>query len=259
MLDLNVVDKGSGDPPLLLVHGFTGSVLDWTDVLPGLAEQRRVIAYDHRGHGDSPNTGDLATYTLDQLVADLEDVVDELGLQSFHLLGHSMGGVVALRFVLAHPERVRSLILMDTMSAPSLRIPIEWIDATVALARNQGMSAVADRMIEASRVMAVVPPRDEVIDRMRIKLTQMDPEALAGLARSLRDFDSMTPRLGEINCPTTVLVGELDQPFREPSETMAASIPGSTLVVLGDAGHCPQEDRPDVWLAEIDAHLVRAR
>src|SRR4030095_15713287 len=109
MLDLHIVEKGSGEPPLLLVHGFTGSVLDWADVLPSLAEQRRVIAYDHRGHGDSPNTGELGTYTIDQLVADLEDLVDDRGLASFHLLGHSMGGVVALRFVLAHAERVRSL------------------------------------------------------------------------------------------------------------------------------------------------------
>ncbi len=88
-----------GAVPLLLAHGYTGSRLDWLDVIDRLAASRPVVAYDHRGHGESSNTGDAATYTFAQLTADLAGFVDALGLASFDLLGHSMGGMVALRYM----------------------------------------------------------------------------------------------------------------------------------------------------------------
>jgi pimeloyl-ACP methyl ester carboxylesterase len=256
-MQLYAVRMGSGEPPLLLVHGFTGSSLDFAEVMPALATKRRVIAFDHRGHGDSPNTGDLATYTIDQLVADMETFVDAEGLTSFHLLGHSMGGVVVQRYVLAHPERVRSLILMDTMPAPSLAIPKGWVESVVARGRAEGMGAIAQTMAELARNQ-VPPPREEIIANTKVKLEQMDPEAFGGLADCLTTFESMVDRLGGITCPTTIIVGANDTPFREPSATMHEAIPNSTLVVVDDAGHCPQEDQLDEWLAAVERHLDAA-
>jgi pimeloyl-ACP methyl ester carboxylesterase len=86
----------------------------------------------------------------------------------------------------------------------------------------------------------------------------MDPEAYGALAHSLAEFGSVLDRLSEVTCPTTVLVGELDQPFREPSVAMSDAIPGSRLVVIPDAGHCPQEGPQEVWLGEVGPHLVWA-
>src|SRR5690349_14520557 len=95
---------GRGEPPLLLVHGFTGSKLDWTDVVPSLGASRRVVTYDHRGHGESTNTSDRASYTFPVLGRDLEQFVDAVvGPGPFDLLGHSMGGILSLRYVLDHP------------------------------------------------------------------------------------------------------------------------------------------------------------
>ena len=257
-VDLHVVRMGTGQPPLVLVHGFTGSSLDWFEAMPALAERREVIALDHRGHGNSPNTGDLATYNVDQLALDFARLVDQLGLESFNLLGHSMGGVVVQLFTLAHPDRVRSLVLMDTMASPSLRFSMEQIDKITARARANGMQSLIPRMIEVSRETAPVPIRDVVLEHMATKLGQMDPEAYGGLAHSLAEFGSLTDRLGAIRCPTTVLVGEFDQPFREPSVSIANAIVGSRLVVIDGAGHCPQEDKLDVWLDEIERHLAWA-
>jgi len=257
-IDLNVVRTGAGQPPLVLVHGYTGSSLDWFEAMPALAERREVIAPDHRGHGNSPNTGDIASYNVQQLATDFADLIDRLGLESFHLLGHSMGGIVVQLFTLAHPERVRSLVLMDTMASPSLKFPMDVIDRVTAKAREGGMDAVIPRMIEVSRELAPVPMRDVILTNMATKLGQMDPEAYGGLAHSLAEFDSLVDRLGEIRCPTTVLVGELDQPFREPSAVMADAIPGSRLVVIEGTGHCPQEDKLGVWLDVIEQHLAWA-
>ena len=116
-------DVGAGERPLVLVHGLTGFRDDFRERLPALAELGRTIIYDHRGHGDSANTGDAATYTFDQLVADLGALLDARGVGACDLLGHSMGGMVALRFALAQPRRVASLILMDTAARAPDRMP----------------------------------------------------------------------------------------------------------------------------------------
>jgi pimeloyl-ACP methyl ester carboxylesterase len=112
-----VGDRGGDGEPLVLVHGFTGGRLDWVDVIDELRASSDVIRFDNRGHGESTNTGDEASYTIDALTADLLAIVDELDVERFHLLGHSLGGIVSMRFATTHVARLRSLILMDTAGA----------------------------------------------------------------------------------------------------------------------------------------------
>ena len=247
---------GSGDAtPLVLVHGFTGSSIDWMDVVDGLAVDRPVITMDHRGHGHSTNTGDPSTYTLDQLAEDLAHLVDHLGLRQFHLLGHSMGGAVVLRYVIEHQARIRSLILMDT-SSEAMDFAVEMLELGMSFARDGGMTAV----FEAGEQFAVLDTEYQrvVHERARLKHTQMDVVAFEALGRQLIVADSLLARLPSIAVPTTVLVGENDVPFIAPSRRMAEAIPGSRLVVQAGAGHCPQEDDQVVWTQTIRGHLAWA-
>src|SRR6478735_8260574 len=115
-------DVGEGTRPFVLVHGLTGFRDDFRERMAALAELGRTIIYDHRGHGDSTNTGDPTSYSFAQLVDDLAGLLDALGVPTCDLLGHSMGGMIALRFVLAHPERVASLVLMDTAARAPDRV-----------------------------------------------------------------------------------------------------------------------------------------
>ena len=257
-VSLAVDDRGDGDAtPLVLVHGFTGGRIDWADVIDDLAADRRVVAWDHRGHSDSTNTGDPATYTFDQLVADAIDALEQLEIDRFHLLGHSMGGVVAQRLVLEHPERVESLVLMDTLAQP-LTLPSGWIEGTLALGREQGMDAVAEMMAGFTESSSVAPEADRprIAARNRHKLSHMDIEAFAALAGQLQTFPGLLDRLPTISCPTTVLVGEHDVGLRESATAIAQAIPGAHLVVIDGAAHCPQEERRDAWLEAVRAHLA---
>ena len=199
-VELAVDDRGAGAEgavPLVLVHGFTGGRVDFADVIDTLAEDRRVVAWDHRGHADSTNTGDPATYTFDQLADDMAGVLAELGIGSFHLLGHSMGGVVAQRYVLAHPAQVRSLLLMDTAGEAMRAIPPELIEATVARGRAEGMGAVAETM---RQMLATAPmpeeSRERILERLVHKLSHMDVEAFGALGPGPRrvPVDARTPR-----------------------------------------------------------------
>jgi pimeloyl-ACP methyl ester carboxylesterase len=249
-LDLHVVDQGQGDgTPLLLVHGFTGSDVDWADVQPALAAHRRVVSYTHRGHGDSAHA---PAYSFDALVSDLEAVADALGLARMHLLGHSMGGIVALRYAFAHPERVRSLVVMDSEAEPAAST--SWIDAVAAKAEAEGMAAVWEVMQPF-----LVGADPTIRARVEHKITHMHTAAFVTLGRELGAYPSMVARLPDLAAiPVTVLVGANDIALVPAAHVMHEAIPGSTLAVIADAGHSPQEERPDEWLRVVTEHLARA-
>ena len=123
-----------GPGTLLLVHGFTGSRDDFREQMP--PPSRRSDARSRSTSADTaapPTPAIAAHYTLEQLVADLASFADALAPDPFDLLGHSMGGMVALRYALAHPERVASLILMDTAPGPD-----GGLSARALGARGQG-------------------------------------------------------------------------------------------------------------------------
>ena len=95
--------------------------------------------------------------------------------------------------------------------------------------------------------------------RMRAKLLAMDPEAFAALGPALGEQAGVVERLGEIACPTLVLVGADDAPFLEPSAQLRDGIPDARLVTIPDAAHSPQLENPTAWLAAVTEHLERVR
>jgi pimeloyl-ACP methyl ester carboxylesterase len=218
-------------------------------VVGPLSGHRRVITVTHRGHGGSTNTGDAATYTFDQLVADFGAVVDALDLPAFDLLGHSMGGIVAMRYALRHPGRLRSLVLMDTGGAASLDTSSHgWMRAGFGIARDQGLMAVH------AVIAPAVPEADQ--DRVRRAWEGLDVEAFTTLGEELLGHGSVLPPLAGLDLPTTVLVGADDTGLRASADDLATTIPGAALVVIAEAGHSPQADQPDAWLAAVEAHLA---
>lgn len=241
--------RGTGEPPLVLVHGYTGSQADWDPVVGPLAARRRVVTFDHRGHGESDRSP-AEEYTFDNLVGDLDELVAALDLGGFDLLGHSLGGVVALRYALAHPGRLRSLILMDTACRPTNPMPMDLIGQMAESGRSAGMEAVA---VQAATMLG----RPETADLARRKLGRMDPEALVPFGQELDAYPSLCDRLGELDLPFTMIVGENDAGLRAAAELLAAGVRGGRLEVIPDAGHSPQEDQPELWLAAVEGHLSR--
>jgi pimeloyl-ACP methyl ester carboxylesterase len=266
--ELVVEDEGDGDRPFVLVHGFTGYRDDFRAHLPALAALGRTIVYDHRGHGDSANTGDAAGYTFAQLVDDLLSVLDQFGVGRCDLLGHSMGGMIALRFALAYPERVASLVLMDTAARSPDHMPRAPLAAAGSIARSDGMATLAGLMRARAADDPSRPAAERRLEaelgeafweRRRRRLEAMDPEAFGPLVLELVDQEPMTPRLCDIACPTTVIVGAEDAGFLAPARELAEHIRGAELITIADAAHSPQLENPAAWLAAIQAHLRRAR
>lgn len=265
---LVVEDVGRGDRPFVLLHGLTGFRDDFREQLPALAELGRTIIYDHRGHGDSSHTGDPSSYSFAQLNQDLRVLLDTLGVQRCDLLGHSMGGMLALRFALDWPQRVASLVMMDTGARPPDHMPRAPMAAAGAIARSDGMATLAELLRGRAADDPHRPEAERRLERAwgaafwerrRRRLVAMDPEGFAELAIELVDHPPLNDRLGEIRCPTTVLVGEQDVGFLASSEELTRGIPGAAQVVIPNAAHSPQIENPDAWIAAIREHLRRAR
>lgn len=259
-VELEVVDRGAG-PVLVLVHGFGGAKEDFDDQIDDLAGDHRVVTFDLRGHGASGGPDVEAGYSLDRCAADLECVVDDLGIATCRLLGHSMGGMIVRRFVLRAPDRIDALVLMDTSPGPVPTLDAELIDLGVQIAKEQGMDELK-RVMDAftplgtpayERCLQERPGYREFGDR---KWASLREAMYTKMLIEVRDQPEQLGQLASVACPTLILVGAEDTPFLPGSHAMAGTIPGAELVVIPDAGHSPQFENGDVWLAELRRFLA---
>jgi pimeloyl-ACP methyl ester carboxylesterase len=249
----------AAQPPLVLVHGFTGHRDDWIGVMPELARHRRVVALDLRGHGNSDAAPDASGYSFDQMVEDLHGLLEHLAIARCDLLGHSAGGMVALRFALAYPERLRSLILMNTASETPRRLDRgAWLSA-VEIAEARGM-AVLQTLLERAGRAAADPMHAVWGDRYwlhhRRRFGAMSPASYRGVGQSFFDSESMGPRLAAIETPTLVLVGEADAAFLPGAALLEAQLPDTRRISIPDAGHHPHQESKAAWLDAIESHLA---
>lgn len=239
--------------PLLLVHGFTGGRDDFAGVLDRLGAQRRAVAVDLPGHGGSAGPDDPSAYGLSALADWALRVAGALGLEGFHLLGHSLGGLVAQRVAAAASQHLRSLVLMDTgLGAPREEAARRAARVAVA-ARDEGPEAALDAS-QAGGVPLDSEQRRAALSRFRA----LNPVAVVGSARGLVQATPLGAFLRGIDLPVLVVHG-VDDDVWTPSQQrlLAATIPGAEHVVVPRAGHSPQRDNPEAWLAAVNGFLGR--
>jgi pimeloyl-ACP methyl ester carboxylesterase len=245
-------ERGAGRE-IVLLHGIATTRADWEPFLPDLAQDRRVLAYDHRGHGESTHLGRPDAYTLDLLAGDLAGLLRRRASGGADLVGHSLGGVVALRLAVAHPKLVRSLVLVNAAATAAAPIPDDVIVRLAKLGRANGMAslaAVIDRVGDIRR-------DPEASRRFRVSFAATDVEAYQALSIELGNFESMRDQLPTLRMPVTVLLGEHDDVMREEAAATAAALPGGRLVMLPGTAHSPHVEDPQGWLRAVRDHLAR--
>ena len=216
------------------------------------------IAYDEVGTGERPF---VILHGFTGARDDFADVLEPIGT-----LGRTLAGMIALRLVLGEPERVASLVLMNTAarsnSANSDRalVVIKWITRRIPIGWHwPALKASRRRLPEAARRAAQKMGSERDWARIRAKLEALDPVAFDQLLRAIVRQQPIRNRLQEIGCPTLVMVGDQDVSFLEPSREMADAIPDAKLVIIKNAHHSPQIEACDAWFAAIRAHLERVR
>lgn len=251
---LRTVSAGDG-PPVVLVHGYGSSVLEWNVLFDRLvAGGRRVITYDHRGHERSGVGSDGVGSA--QLAGDLQAVLEDADVRDGVLVGHSMGGFVAIRTLLDHPRtaaRLRGLVLAATFAgavydgAPLNRLQIPLLRAGI-MQRIMGTST-GGTLFGAS-VSGDEPSSAEIDAHLEVFLRQ-DHRVIAPMLVAFGAEDRY-PRLGEIDVPTVVVAGGADgtaPPVH--AERLAAGIPGARLERIPGRGHLLNWEAVDELVAVV--------
>ncbi len=233
---------GTGSPVVLL-HGFPFNRTLWREQLEALSERYRVITIDLRGHGETAATP--APATMEEMAGDVAALLDELRIARIVLGGLSMGGYVALAFYRLFPERVRALILADTRPQADTEQARLTREETAVRALSHGMHTIADAMLPKLLAPSTQDERPEVVARVREMIMNTDPQGAASALRGMAVRSDQTELLREINCPTLIIVGNLDL-ITSPAdaELMNREIRGSRLEVIAGAGHVSNIERP---------------
>jgi len=246
-IDLHHVEAGSGEP-LLLIMGFGGDHLAWAFQVPALSARYRVITFDNRGAGQSSVPDE--PYSTRVMAQDAVGLLDALGVERAHVLGVSLGGMIAQEVALNHPGRVRSLQLHCTYARPDrymLALMDAWRTVRARATPEEWLRTVA-LWLFSPRTYAERPDFVETV--IQTALTNPHPFSLTGFLRqgdAVRGHDALD-RLPGLTCPTLVSVAEDDilVPPRFARE-VAAATPGAELRVIAGAGHAYFWERADVF------------
>ncbi len=239
--DLYCVDEGRG-APVLFLHGLAGDHEVFSRQVPDVTTDRRAIRVDARGHGLSPVPE--GPWTIADFAADFVALLDRLQLDAVHVVGHSGGGVFAMRMALDHPERVRSLFLVGTSAELKREIAEKSYSRWAAVAEQEGL--------EAALKVARLPVPEGV-----------RPEHGAGFARTCRAIsrlvdEPLAPDLGRIRVPTAFVVGGED-PFGPGGSVKASrAVPGADLQILEGQGHDPVRREVEDFNRRLRAFLDSA-
>lgn len=249
-LGVNVERWGSG-PPVVLLHGFTGSASGWGEVASVLSPEFEAIAIDIVGHGQSDAPEDVGRYAMRRVVDDLASTLQELGHERATWLGYSMGGRTALQVAVHRPDVVSALILeggtpgLATEAERTARVAADEVLAQRAL--NEGVEAFVDFWQEVALFASQKRMPQERQDRVRAGRLR---NRAIGLANSLRGMgtgaqEDVRDRLEEVRVPTYLITGALDTKFTELGREMAERLPNATMTVIDDVGHAAHVERPD--------------
>jgi 3-oxoadipate enol-lactonase len=229
--------RGNGSHTIVLTHGLAGSGSLWREQVRGLSAEFRVVTWDLRGHGQSGATTDA--FTLTDLAEDLGAVLDDVGIDRAVVLGHSAGGVIAMRFALDHPDRVAALILVGTAGQCNQRAA-DFYEQLASQAIESGMESVHRNLGLAAE-----------------GATAGDPLTFAGVARCMANLlnEPLTPEVERIRCPTLIIVGDKDFIGAGGSVTLSRRIPGSRLEIIPERGHGIFLEDPEGFNAMVTAFV----
>ena len=266
--------SGSGDGlPIVALHGGPGGTSCGYSLLEKLGDQRPVIRYDQLGSGRSGRPDDPSLWVAERFVEELDIVRRELGLERFHLLGHSWGGALAAAYVIEKgTEGVASVIL----SSPLISTP-DWIedanylrslmpeDIQATLAKHEAAGTIDSDEYQAASAefyarhvsygeRAEAPTGCDGAPSNRFIYNFMWGPTEFRATGNLVDFD-MSDRLKDIDVPVLFMTGQFDEARPERIAEYQRQVPGSQLIVIKDVAHASLSRKPDVYRQAIEKFM----
>jgi proline iminopeptidase len=258
---------GNGDP-LIVLHGGPGTSHEYfLPHLNPLSERYQLIFYDQRGSGNSPKPAEANTVTADNFVKDLEEIRIAFGLEKIRLLGHSWGGLLAALYASDYPDRVESLVLVDSappnseLDSLNLRIREERRDAKDQKEMETIMNSEEFRQLDPEAITRFFKISEKVrfydphlIDRMSLNIDREKIEKLMWVGQLMNPFLSdydVVGKLPSITSPTLIIHGDYDTIPLQSAEIFQEGIKDSKLVVFENCGHFPFVEAPGLFMKEV--------
>ena len=253
--------KGTG-PQVVLIHGITSCLAQWfTTIMPDLARDHCVTAYDLRGHGLTDLTPN--GYESGKMAEDLKALLDHLGIQKCFLVGHSYGGAIALHFALLHPERVQGIVVLDTGLAclRHLRTIRDWpgwkrwgsqlarfgitLDEFLEVDKNQDVTEWIRRSLSVPLTTGFRKGKYALTPRLKRLLDE------TRMGYEFREIGELTEEaLGRIENPVLAVYGALS-PYEKMAQRLSQLLPLCRYEVLSEAGHFYASEEPDLVIRRV--------
>ncbi|MCY7346891.1 MAG: alpha/beta hydrolase [Pyrinomonadaceae bacterium] len=236
-------EYGAGEP-LLLIMGLGGSRREWRRLLPALSAEYRVIVFDNRGVGETVANDEA--FSIPLMASDAKAVLEAANVESAHVLGMSMGGMIAQEFALHYPEMTRSLILTVTNCGGREAVPAE-LEVYFAL-QGRGVATPEDAFwAMAPYIYAAKTPRERLAEDLAAREGVFTkPENFMRQLQAIMSWQGTFPRLLNIKVPTLVIGGVNDRLIPcANSKILADAIPNAQLVELEDSSHIFPTDQPE--------------
>ncbi|MEE3295693.1 MAG: alpha/beta fold hydrolase [Pseudomonadota bacterium] len=241
---VNIFYETYGEGPVvLLTHGFSATSKMWHDQIDFLSSDYCLVLWDMRGHGSSDYPEDINLYNEKETIEDMLSILDKLNVKKANIGGMSLGGYMSLAFYNQFPERVDSLIIIDT--GPGFKneeARNSWNNYAISTAEKFELSG---------------------LDSLTGRSKEMDPKNhlnAIGLSKAARGMltqhdDRIIRSLEKISVPSLIIVGENDEPFLAASDYMERKIICSKKVVISDAGHAVNIDQPETFNQTVKEFL----
>ncbi len=258
MLEVRLAGFATGPPdgtPVVFLHGFPFNRHIWEPQQEPLAHAGyRVILPDLRGHGQSPSSPEPAT--MDAMADDVFRLLDRLQAARVVVVGHSMGGYVALAMLAAQPDRFSGLVFTNTRSQADDPAGRAARDETAKAVREHGADVLADRMMAKLVSSTTRENQPGLIQRLDRMIRETPPEGAIAALQGMRDRPDRTGLLPEIEAPALVVAGA-DDPITPADEAhkMADAIPDARFEVIPDTAHMTMIEAPDEFTKTLRAFL----
>jgi pimeloyl-ACP methyl ester carboxylesterase len=244
-VELFYEDTGGSGEVILFHHGYTGSHDSWPPIIAQLENEFRCVMMDARGAGDSAHPED--GYTIDQYAADVIGLVDDLGIERFTYLGHSMGGAIGMWLGLEYADRLNRLVLVAPVGSGGIEVLPEVREAAATLWYGRD----ADELVRQRIAGAARPEQtDDVVVKTRVdRALSVSKGHYEGSWEAMTAWN-VTDRLGELTTPTLMVVGAADTLATANLEDYLR-LPNATLHVFSRVGHLVPSDVPVEFAAVV--------
>ncbi|NQD91254.1 alpha/beta fold hydrolase [Pseudomonas sp. CrR25] len=248
---LHYEEYGHG-APLLLVHGLGSSTRDWEYQIPELAAHYRVIALDVRGHGRSDKPRER--YSIAGFAEDVAALVEHLHLESVHLVGISMGGMIGFQLGVERPELLKSLCIVNSGPEVKARFPRDYLEIARrwSLSRLLSLDAIAKGL---GRLLFPKPEQAELRRKIEERWPQNDKRAYLASLDAIIGW-GVRERLARITCPTLVISADHDYTPVAQKQAYVRELPNARLLVIEDSRHATPLDQPQRFNSSLLAFLA---